>query len=126
MPSIGTHIAQALPRATHFRVLLNNASLGNYYVFTSIPSDGANVSVLDAEGTTGTQLESGDIYRDMGKRITLLDDNGLVSVILNEVQLVNDDGEGYEGVPYNTADRRFVIVFSADPSTYYLNVARLG
>jgi hypothetical protein len=129
MPSIGTRVAQALPRAGFITVLNpdNGEPVGpnpsKYYLFNIVPKNGDNVSVLSdpVYVQDSGPVELRELGRDMGKRITLVDDNGLVSVILGRA--LGMIGPASEGVPdfgdgeITMSDLyTYVVAFTANPS----------
>jgi hypothetical protein len=127
MPSIRTSKAQALPSAGFFRTLGDPFTVIYQFNSNNINKDGDNIQdIITTGGSEG--LYPGTILRDMGHRITFVDDAGLVSVVLNEVSRVNGSAsEGVSEAIANRTSKEFVVVFSSNPnSEYMVNVARLG
>jgi hypothetical protein len=81
-------------------------------------------TILD--GTYSSAPSSGVILRDMGKQITIND--GLLDIATyRRVQVVDDDGNGFEGVSNAAYEDLYVLTWIANPnSSYPVRVARTG
>ena len=74
--------------------------------------------------TTSAAGTANRLYRDMGKRVTVVNPvTGIESARYAQVQIV--DGSGSEGVPAVYTTRLFVRTWSADGSSV-VSVARIG
>jgi hypothetical protein len=84
---------------------------------------GDNMSIMTASEFTSaagsTTISTGNLLRDMGRQITVIDTDGNHLYKYRNVQRINATGAGAEGVPsnYNTAASNvYVLVWSADSS----------
>jgi hypothetical protein len=96
---------------------------------TTVNSVMSMTAFAEAIGSaTELTFGAGTIFRDMGKQIVV--NNGQLDLaVWRRVQVVNDDGNGFEGVPYNSNVDLYVLTWVAGPVTgddYVVLVARTG
>lgn len=103
----------ALNTTTHYRPISG-------FKFESIMSQAAFNSAVNSSTTTPT----GNMYRDMGKSITITDFTGVHLAQYRLVQLVK--GSTTEGVSGEVNDLFYIRVWSSDMTAYPVTIARVG
>lgn len=127
MSSAYSSFSQIGPRIGYFIGISQDISYNIITTFNLIEGKEANATMTQAEfeaafGQGSSSAPSG-LFKDMGKTVTLIGDNGLHVATFRKVQIVN--GPDSEGVPSDYGIT-YVCTWSADPNTYTVQVVRTG
>lgn len=132
MSSVQSAFSQVAPRgkflvATKVAAAVTGATLGALMTLNSGAVVTSSMSTADFVAATspGPAAAVGDLYRDIGKTVTVYDADRLLAVAkYQKVQIVS--GEASEGVPNPLLADTYALVWMADPVVANMPFARTG
>jgi hypothetical protein len=118
MSSVSSSPAQVDRRTGYFYVVTamttSPATNNAVVVDTTLPMNAIMTSTQLTDATAPAGVAAGVILRDMGKQVTIVDaTTGIHTQVWRRVQVIDDDGNGSEGVQNAAYQDLYVLTWAA-------------